>query len=199
MTEGYIYCLSNESMPGLVKVGMTGTPERTPDMRAKELSVPSGVPTPFKVEFAKLVSDPKQKEQLLHDILSESRYRMNREFFSTSPEQVMKYFGLTDGTMWEDNKNVEDEHEEGGIRNIPNYVPTGTWDFYILEVLTEEPKTENEITQSILHRHPEKFKGKTSDNTINYRLQKLVREGNAQRAEYKKGNRYAYKYFVELI
>ena len=71
-----------------------------------------------------------------------------------------------------------------------------TWDFYILQFLDEEPKTENEITNLILERYPHKFKGKTSDNTINYRLQKLVREGKAQRIEYKKGKRNAYRYFV---
>jgi hypothetical protein len=71
-----------------------------------------------------------------------------------------------------------------------------TWDFYILQFLDEEPKTENEITNLILEQYPHKFKGKTSDNTINYRLQKLVREGKAQRIEYKKGKRNAYRYFV---
>ena len=77
MNKGYIYCLSNESISGMVKVGMTGTPERTPDLRAKELSSSSGVPTPFKVEFAKLVSDPKKKETTLHKLLSQYTLRIN--------------------------------------------------------------------------------------------------------------------------
>ena len=73
----------------------------------------------------------------------------------------------------------------------------GTWDFYILQALDKDPKTENEITELIRNQNPHKFKGKTSDNTINARLQKLVREGNAQRSEYAKGKRTAYRYFIE--
>jgi hypothetical protein len=77
-----------------------------------------------------------------------------------------------------------------------NNAKPGSWDFYILQVLDEEPKTENELTDLIIQQYPHKFKGKTSDNTINSRLQKLVREGKAQRIEYKKGKRRAYRYFV---
>jgi hypothetical protein len=77
-----------------------------------------------------------------------------------------------------------------------NTAKPDTWDFYILQFLDEEPKTENEITNLILEQYPHKFKGKTSDNTINYRLQKLVREGKAKRIEHKKGKRNAYRYFV---
>ena len=41
--------MSNPAMPGLVKVGFTTD---TPDVRARELYT-TGVPLPFKVEFAK--------------------------------------------------------------------------------------------------------------------------------------------------
>lgn len=132
MNKGYIYCLSNESISGMVKVGMTGTPERTPDLRAKELSSSSGVPTPFKVEFAKLVSDPKKKETTLHKLLSQYTLRINpkREFFRVSPEEVMTLIDLMDGEMWvtpqledadvdeeedEDEDEYEDEDECKGV------------------------------------------------------------------------------------
>lgn len=45
MSKGYVYILTNPSMPGLVKIGMT---TRTPDARALELDQ-TGVPTPFEV------------------------------------------------------------------------------------------------------------------------------------------------------
>jgi hypothetical protein len=116
MSKGYVYCLSSESMNKIVKVGMT---ERTPDVRAKELSASSGVPTPFKVEFAKLVSDPKKKEITLHKLLSQYTLQINpkREFFRVSPEEVMTLFDLMEGTMWEDktllkDDDVEEEEEE---------------------------------------------------------------------------------------
>ena len=83
-------------------------------------------------------------------------------------------------------------HNEKGT-NTAKY---GTWDFYILQSLNKEPKTENEVTEIIKDQYPHKFKGKTSDNTINYRLQKLVREGKAHRIEFRKGKRTTYQYFV---
>jgi len=114
MSTGYIYCLSNESMPAIVKVGMTKTSQRNPDIRAKELSSTSGVPTPFKVEFAKEVSNPKQKETTLHKLLSQYTLQVNpkREFFRVSPEEVMTFFDLIDGEMWVKNQLEEEEEEE---------------------------------------------------------------------------------------
>ena len=114
MNKGYIYCLSNELMPGLVKVGMTRTLERTPNMRAKELSKPSGVPIQFEIEFAKEVSNPKQKETTLHKLLSQYTIRINpkREFFQVSPEEVMVFFDLIDGIMWVKEELEEDEEDE---------------------------------------------------------------------------------------
>jgi len=96
MTEGYVYCLSNISIPGLVKVGMT---ERTPEERVLELFT-TGVATPFKVEFAKKVINPKQKECDVHVILKKYRVNPKREFFRISPEEVKKFFSLMDGDWW---------------------------------------------------------------------------------------------------
>jgi len=93
MTEGYIYCLSNASMPGLVKIGMT---ERTPKDRAIELFT-TGVAMTFQVEFAKKVLDPKEKEDGVHDILTQYREHPKREFFRISREEVKKFFALMDG------------------------------------------------------------------------------------------------------
>ena len=112
--QGYLYCFTNVSMPGIVKVGMTGALERTPELRAKELSSSSGVPTPFKVEFAKLVSEPKKKETTLHRLLEQYTKRINnrREFFKVSPEIVKTFFDLIDGDLWVNSQEDEGEYEK---------------------------------------------------------------------------------------
>lgn len=95
---GNIYCFSNPSMPGIVKIGMT---MRTPEERAKELYT-TGVALPFKIEFAKKVNNPSQKEKDLHILLEDYHERPNsrREFFHVSPEKVYKFFNIIDGEMW---------------------------------------------------------------------------------------------------
>jgi len=110
MTVGYIYCFSNPCMSGILKVGMT---ERTPEERAKELFTTS-VPLPFKIEFAKRVTDPKGKESSLHLLLEQYTDRVypRREFFRVSPEEVRKFFELMDGEMWAETRVEEEEEEE---------------------------------------------------------------------------------------
>ena len=104
---GNIYCFSNPSMPGIVKIGMT---MRTPEERAKELYT-TGVALPFKIEFAKKVNNPSQKERELHILLEDYYERPNsrREFFHVSPEKVHKFFNIIDGEMWVETSVEEDE------------------------------------------------------------------------------------------
>ena len=110
MAEGYVYCFSNQFMPGILKVGMT---TRTPDARAKELFT-TGVAEPFKIEFAKKVRDPRGKEKTLHTLLEQytDRVSSRREFFRVSPEEVLKFFDLMDGEMWEAEAEAEADAEE---------------------------------------------------------------------------------------
>lgn len=97
-------------MPGILKVGKT---DRTPLVRLSEANAPDTwrPPTPYKIEFAKKVSDPSQKEKTLHDLLEKYTERIHprREFFRVTPEEVHKFFDLIDGKMWDellDNKNI---------------------------------------------------------------------------------------------
>lgn len=82
---GWIYVMSNKSMPNIYKIGMTTT---TPERRAKELYSSSGVPTPFKVELAYYSHSPREDESRVHRILSEFRVNEAREFFETSLEKI---------------------------------------------------------------------------------------------------------------
>ena len=97
--DGYVYCMSNPAMPGLLKVGFTTD---TPDVRARELYT-TGVPLPFKVEFAKLIANPKEKELSTHKLLGIYHERVNedREFFRVSKERVREIFDLLAGEYFE--------------------------------------------------------------------------------------------------
>ena len=113
MTDGYIYCFSNLSMPGILKVGMT---ERTPEVRLSEANASDTwrPPTPYKIEFAKKVSNPSQKEKTLHTLLEQytDRIHPRREFFRVSQEEVHKFFDLMDGEMWVETREEEKDEEE---------------------------------------------------------------------------------------
>ena len=101
MTDGYIYCFSNISMPGIVKVGMT---LRTPDVRLNEANSSDTwrPPTEYKLEFAKKVTNAKQKEHILHTRLAKYTERVNpkREFFRASPKDIETFFELIDGDFY---------------------------------------------------------------------------------------------------
>ncbi len=113
MSDGYIYCFSNPSMPGILKVGMT---ERTPEARLSEANASDTwrPPTSYKIEFAKKVSNPSQKEKTLHILMEQytDRIHPRREFFSVSPEEVRNFFDLMDGEMWVETAEEEEEEED---------------------------------------------------------------------------------------
>ena len=75
---GWIYVLSTREMPDLLKIGMT---TRTVLERVREINNATGVAIPFGVRRCWRVSDPRQSEKLLHEILDSSRLRADREFF----------------------------------------------------------------------------------------------------------------------
>ena len=78
-----VYILTNESMPDMIKIGITDNLER----RMKELDNTS-TPLPFECYYAVEVQDAKVIEKKIHEGLDDKRVRQNREFFNTSPEQA---------------------------------------------------------------------------------------------------------------
>ena len=78
--SGYIYCLENESMPGLLKIGFT---ERTMEERLAEANSSGtfGPPSDYTVVFAKLVMNPRHKESNMHTLLKKHRINPKKEFF----------------------------------------------------------------------------------------------------------------------
>lgn len=78
--RGFIYVLSNPSMPGIVKIGMTA---RNVYERADELYTSTGVPLPFVVEAIFRSHDPEGDEEKIHSYFSRHRINIDREFFRT--------------------------------------------------------------------------------------------------------------------
>jgi hypothetical protein len=79
--RGWIYILTNRSMPGLVKIGLT---TRDPETRAREVSGATGVPTAFEIAHRRQVADCFAVEQAIHRQLGRHRVGKNREFFQMS-------------------------------------------------------------------------------------------------------------------
>lgn len=83
---GWVYVLSNPSMPRMYKVGMT---TNSPKARAKEISSATGVPTPFVVEASFFCDNPARSEAAIHNSLSDWRVNQSREFFSLDLEEIL--------------------------------------------------------------------------------------------------------------
>lgn len=91
---GYVYCLTNEGFPHLVKIGITT--KLTPQERAKALTK-TGTPYPFQVLFAKWVEYPYQTEQELHKTLKQANKHANKEYFHLTPREALRYFEELEG------------------------------------------------------------------------------------------------------
>ena len=110
MNYGYLYCFSNQSMIGILNVGMT---EKSPKNILNESNTFNTwrPPTPYKIEFAKKVYNPYEKKQKIHNALKEHRIHSDGEFFRVSPEEVRNLFDLPDGEMWNDDDDNEDNDD----------------------------------------------------------------------------------------
>ena len=75
---GFIYLAVNDTMPGLVKIGLTKGEVRE---RMKELSSDTGVPAPFKCAYSCKVQNLAAVEKQLHKQFGFCRESGNREFF----------------------------------------------------------------------------------------------------------------------
>lgn len=88
-TPGIVYVLSNDSMPGLLKIGATTLDAFT---RAKQLTAATASPTPFNVLMHRNVPDVNMAERAIHNLLAAYRVNDKREFFKVS-------FGLAAGVI----------------------------------------------------------------------------------------------------
>lgn len=129
MDGGYIYILTNPSLPSLVKIGLTN---RDPFRRAAELSS-TGVPTPFQVSAALRVDHPRLIEGKMHHAFRSSRVQERREFFRAEPLDVFK----TLVEIVESNQPLLQESAEGPLSGPDSLLTIDVRPYYLLTRKTE--------------------------------------------------------------
>lgn len=107
MAKGILYVLTNDAMPGIVKIGKTN------DIKQRLTSLDStSVPVPFRCHYAVETDNYEFKEKRVHDAFSDYRIRPNREFFKIAPERVVSVLCMlgteikTDDDMIDENGNA---------------------------------------------------------------------------------------------
>jgi hypothetical protein len=87
--RGFIYVMTNPTMIGLAKVGMT---TRDPGSRQDELSRATGVASPFTLAFLQPVVNCRAAERWVHENLELAGYRHapNREFFNAPLHEIVR-------------------------------------------------------------------------------------------------------------
>ena len=80
--DSWVYVLSNESQPGMYKIGYTS--HKDVDKRVKQLSRSTSVATPFQLEWAFRCFNAERLEGEVHQALNGHRISKDREFFAIS-------------------------------------------------------------------------------------------------------------------
>ena len=91
--EGYVYCMTNEHMPGFVKVGYT---DRMPEDRLAEANGDTWSIPCWVCETSVKVQSPRSAEKAIHLLLSHDGGRVSsrREFFTCSVDYVKMVFAI---------------------------------------------------------------------------------------------------------
>lgn len=120
-----IYILTNESMPGYIKIGFTHSEVES---RLKQLDR-TGTPLPFECYYSAEVEDCEKDEKWLHSIFADRRVRDSREFFKLNPELAtlalkrveIRENKVDDGLTKEQEEEVEEAKERRSRFHFANY------------------------------------------------------------------------------
>jgi hypothetical protein len=126
-----VYILTNESMPGFIKIGFThGSVEE----RLRQLDR-TGTPLPFEKHYAAEVEDAEKEERWLHSIFADRRVRDNREFFKMNAELAtlalkrveIREVAVESGLTPEQEKEIAEVKERRSRFHFKHYgIPVGS-------------------------------------------------------------------------
>jgi hypothetical protein len=111
--QGFVYVLSNPSMPNLVKIGVTDNVKE----RIKNLSQRTAIPTPFEVEYECMVEDCYKVEKALQAAFAPYRVNENREFFKIKTAQVTAILQL----IQTENTTEEATADQAEVKRNPRF------------------------------------------------------------------------------
>ena len=115
--DGWVYVLTNEAMPGLVKVGCTS---KIPEIRAEELFGETSAPGPFVVAYAAFVPIHKQVETTILRELKAAGFhntpeKPKKEFFRCDPFDAIECIRKNADIKYEQLNEECIKYEEGSI------------------------------------------------------------------------------------
>ena len=143
-----IYVLTTEAMPGLVKIGYTANLK----IRLKKLDT-TGLPLPFRCNFALQVPDSSRFETLLHEAFGNTRVRDNREFFEIEVSRVIAAMKLTGGKDVTPNDDITFDRESSLAleKKATRRKPDVNSDIVALETGTEIHFAEDKTITATVH------------------------------------------------
>lgn len=150
-----VYVLTNEAMPGFIKVGTTKRPilQRMRDLYS------TGVPVPFECHYAGVVDESKNVERRIHRAFDKLRVNKNREFFELDPESaadIIRLVELQDVTPSEDFVETADDTE--AIKKLEKRA--ARFNFKMVGISKETLlhfKFDDEITCRVIDNHRVQF------------------------------------------
>ncbi len=125
-----IYILTNEAMPGYVKIGKTNNDL---EQRVRDLSASTSIPLSFTVFYACTVKDAHFVEYQLHDAFDDNRVNPKREFFSVAPERVVAALKLAEIENITPQKDIIESKEDQNALNDARKI-RGRFNFEMVKI-----------------------------------------------------------------
>src|SRR3989339_1757777 len=125
-----IYILTNEAMPGYVKIGKTNN---NLEQRVRELSSSTSIPLTFTVFYACTVKDAHFVEHQLHDAFDDNRVNPKREFFNVAPERVVAALKLAEIENITPQKDIVESKEDQDALNDARKI-RGRFNFEMVKI-----------------------------------------------------------------
>ncbi|WP_298125238.1 GIY-YIG nuclease family protein [Brevundimonas sp.] len=112
MSEGFVYILTNEAMPGYVKIGLTTQDDVKTRMQQLHTT---GLPLPFELAYSARVADCRRIEKALHFVFDDARTARNREFFRIDPDKaraIIELVALDTQTLSDEDQLISPDDRE---------------------------------------------------------------------------------------